>query len=679
MKAECYTLPFKAAVLIAVLVAPGCFSVSRDLGTSRLEVGRPPFAVEGLPIRILSARIEHRSLFIDPTTGDHHLMLVYVTGGPLQLLDFNLAKGSTRSLDGVEGRPGPQAAVLHPNGRFYLASSDPGFLMEYNLSSGKTRQIRRLSDKGAQWMDVGDDGALYIGEMAAGRVERYDPASESWEDFGIMDDPGPPYYRYAYTLGSDGRFVYAGMGQDPWYLVIYDRQTHKTETLWKSLKGGAVTISKGLHGGWFVQVAGVGWFKLEGGKVLQVAAPEVVPTHLRGGICSDETLSRCGGEYDIDLGRAVPVAAAGGTGIAEIRYRIAGAPEWQSLKTPVRVVPQSIKQLVAGEDDTLLGITGFYGPIFKFSLTKDAGISLLGATLRSTYDALYLPDRGEWYLAGYPAATLINDPKREWSLLPGATPSDKSLNPHAADVGFGKYHYYLARGADGFVYVGAQHERDSTGGDLGWYDPDAGLSGHLREPFVRFNVRDLKPVLGGRLLVYSSSSIAGAGGNRADAAVFVFDVASKKIVREIVPLPGVPDLDKIVETAPGVVVGVAGSECFSLDVQSGKVLYRKNLGARFGTTAPYDRRLVLGPDGYVWLVLMPPEKDELPQIARLDPANGRVEVVLGVPGLVNFLIVHGSTEGEYDALLYGRNELKRVRAILVQDSQPMQDRTSVTR
>lgn len=644
-----------------------CNSVCAAYQGCNYKLGSAPYKVESMPISINSARILQQTLLTESLRGETHLLLAYAGQGSFQLMDANLSAGTVRVVDGVAGKPGPNAGVLHPNGKYYVASSDPGFLMEYDLHTGETRQIHRLADKGAQWMDMGDDGAIYIGEHVTGRVERFDPTSGTWEDFGIMDDPGPPYYRYAYTLGSDGRYVYIGVGKNPWYLVIYDRQTRTSKTFWKSLKQGEVFVCKGLQGGWFVSVGGIGWFKLErGSPVPQATSPEIVPNHMRGGVCTGENLSLCGSAYEVDLGLAVPVATTEGTAVAEIRYRVAGAPEWRSVKAPVPVLPQTIKQLVAWEGEELLGLTSMYGPLFRLSHARNGGIKLLGSTFRSNYDALYLPDRALWYIAGYPGSTLVYDPKHEWSLLPGSSPSDISLNPHIAGQGIAKHHYYLARGADGLVYAGVHHERESTGGDLGWYDPASGSTGHLREPFVHYDVRDLKAVLGGNALVYSSNALTEADGSRPDAVLFVLDVAAKQVVREIVPLPGVSDLDKVIETSPGVIVGVAGTECYAVDIQSGKVLYHKSLGAQFGTAASPDRRLVLGPDGYVWLVLVPPTKDALPQLARIKPVDGSVEIVQGVPGLVNFVLVPGRGVGEYDALLYGGTDIRRVRALLVQ-------------
>ena len=631
----------------------------------RVVLNPPPWPAEVLSSRIYSARINHQAVVPDPLTGEIHLLLGYVASSPFQLLDANLSKGTVRVVDGAPGRPGPNAFAIHPNGNYYLASSDPGVLLEYDLRKGVIRQVGKLADKGGQWLEIGDDGAVYIGEHVKGHVERYGPATGAWDDFGIVDDPGPPYYRYAYSLGADDRYVYVGIGQNPWYLAVYDRQTRTSQTFWKDLKPAEVMVMRGQQGGWLAHVGGQGWFELKNGRPVPLQkVPAPVPFVWRGGVCSDPTSAKCNLPVEIDLGRATPMTASSGVATAEISFRNKGEEAWKKLSAPVRVVPQAVKQLQIGPADEVLGFTAFYGPLFTISRKEPEISKVLGTTLRSNYDALYLPDNGRWYIAGYPAALLEYDPKKPWSLLPGRDPADPLMNPHQPVPGFGKYHYYLARGADGMVYVGVHHERNAEGGELGWFDPVSGKKGSLREPFEKFDVRDLKPALAGKKLVYSSVALKDAGGRQPDARLFVFDVASKRIEREIVPLPGVGELDKVVETSPGVVVGVAGSEVYSVDIRDGRVLYRKSLGGHYGTVKSNDRRLQLGPDGHVWLVLVPFGVGSLPQLTRINPVTGVVEMLQGVPGLQNFLLVKNQSGTGYDALLYGTEELRKISDVL---------------
>lgn len=642
----------------------------------------PPYTIETLSTRISSANISHQVIAPDPVSGEVHLLIGYVAKEPFQLVDVNLTTGVLRKAEATAGIPNLGSA-LHPNGKYYIASNDPGYLYEYDLRTGVGQNIHALADKAGMSLTVGDDGKIYIGETLKGYLERYDPGTGAWDNFGILDDPGGDYFRYAYTIGADGRYVYVAMGKMPWYLIVYDLETRSTRTYWKELAPTEVSVHRGKKGGWYVHVTGVSgmaWFSLSNGQPLAFnGTPDVISPTYRGTVCKDGTFEACDLPWEVNLVRAIPMGV-GDEATAEIAWRwkdgiprptnlkimgdSAVSPEppddtssWQRVQVGVRVSAKTVKQLSPGPGDKVFGFTSSYGPLFRFNNDPAVSVTVLGTTLRSNYDALYLPEHDRWYLAGYPAVFLEYDPSAPWTLLPGGDPADSTLNPHQPVTGFGKYHYYLARGSDGLVYVGIHQEREAVGGELGWFDPVARTKGSLRAPFERFDVRDLKTALGGQKLVYSSMSLDGE-----DAKLFVFDVASKKVEREITPLPGVSELDKVIETSPGVAIGVVGSTVYSVDIQDGRVLYRKDMGAQFGMAPTNDRRLMLGPDGHVWLVLVPAESGG--HLARIDPLDGSVELLQGVPDLRNFILVRDASGNGYDALLYGNEEIRRLSGVL---------------
>jgi hypothetical protein len=628
-----------------------------------LSAGNPGLAqrVENLGPLVYSATQEKQLLFRDPRNGQTHLLMYYVTGPvwkvPYQILDVNLTTGTYRKVNGLLGRPGPNATVYHPNGRIYTASGDPGFFMEYNPSNGQTRIIQALADKGCQWIEIGDDGALYLGETIKGIVERYDPATGAWTNYGIMDDPGPPYYRYAYTLGADQRYIYVGMGQNPWYLVVYDRQTGTQQTFWKNLNSACVMVYKGVSGGWFAQVSGMGWFKLENGQPVSVqGTPNVYAWYLHGNIGSDLPSCQARYGYEFDLSDAIPVSAAPVPWPARIRWRPIGATAWRGVSPILRTTPQALKQLYVGPDGKLFGFAAFYGPLFRYDLALRRTI-ILGNDYRSNYDAVYHAAKRLWFIIGYAAATIRYDPARPWTLSGSVNGFDPRYNPFYLS-GAGKYHYYAAIGKDNYVYVGVHHERDSTGGELVWYDPDTNLKGSLRDPFINYDVADLKAVLDGGKIVYSSSALHPGDSGR----LFVLNTATRALERAIIPVPGLQNLGKIVEVAPGIVMGVSGRKVYKVDITTGRVLFVVDLAAdSFPNTSSYDRRLRLGPDGSVWL---PVRSDGSGYLAKILPANGQLELVRQVGSVVNVLFIRHAGGRGYDALLYGDTNLRRISNLI---------------
>jgi len=75
-----------------------------------------------------------------------------------------------------------------------------------------------------------------------------------------------------------------------------------------------------------------------------------------------------------------------------------------------------------------------------------------------------------------------------------------------------------------------------------------------------------------------------------------------------VPLPGSRDAGKLAEIEPGVGRGRHSRHpqqpVYSFDLREEKLRWEKELlGRAFGGVRGFDRRLIKGPDGYLWLYL----------------------------------------------------------------------------
>jgi hypothetical protein len=517
--------------------------------------------------------------------------------------------------------------------------------MAYDPQNGKTQYIAKLSQKGAQRTQVGDDGFIYIGECCLGGVERYNPTNGVFENLGRMDDAGPPY-QYAYTLGADPRFLYVGLGQLPWYLAVYDTQIRSKTNFWKDQGDLGGTVLRATTGGWYYDRYTAAkkhiWYALTNGAPVEIApssvrAPFVWFEH--DGVVNESENFPSKFGIEVDLDDAYPDNAKNR---ATIRWRSVGTTKWQAVDVNgFRLQPVNIKRLYPWEGTKLIGFADFYGPIFSYDLSTSNAVTL-GRTQFSLYDALL--EKGNIYLSGYPASTLQYNPSKPWTLSRSTQPKPGTpANPHQLPVGFGKYHYYSAFGADGFVYVAGHHERDSTGGELGWYDPLSGARGSLREPFLKDDARDLKPASGATKLVYAS--------NR--EKLFVFDVESKQVERTITPIPGIESLDKVTEVAPGIIFGAVSNRIYKVDIRTGSLIYTNTLpGLAFGGSAlpAYDRRLVLGPDGHVWMFIGN-------SLYRIDPADGSLTKILDAPA--GNLLFHGG-----DIYVYRGPDLFRIKQVL---------------
>ncbi len=596
-----------------------------------------PYKITNLGSPFNDATLAGQAVMFRDAANETHLMLHYVSAQwkqPMDILHLNLTTGVARRVPAILGRPGPHTPLYY-DGKYYVASSDPGYFFQYDLATGSGRQIAKLGQLHSQTSRVGDDGCIYIGEVygggslpagSGGGVERYNPATDEWVNFGSMD-PSHLGQQYAYTLGADLRYIYVGLGQIPWYLAIYDRQTGALSHYWKAEGDRAGTVRRALAGGWYyerINAAGIrSWYLLENGVPTEVPYSSVPPlqhwAERQEGMSTDQSLFPSLFGYEIDLEDAYVHSYNSAT--ATVRWKAVSDTVWSSTSVSgMTIGPSIIKRLVSLGPDEMLGITDLYGPQFLYD-TDNHTSSLMGWSHRSIYDILLTPD--DAYYSGYTAAFLRHDPSAPWTVS-ASNPVSSTTNPQA--IGFpsgvaGKYNFYMAQAADEKVYVGIHHERNSTGGALGWYDPTLGTTDGLRTPFVNDDVADLLAVAGGSKILYSSNALAPNTVGR----IFVFDVATQTITHTWNCPTGAASAGKLVEVAPGEIVGVTGDRIYRMNYTTGALIYDEPLGGTaFGTVRGYDRRIVIGPDGYLWLFVGN-------TLCRVDLATAAKETVLTTP------------------------------------------------
>ncbi len=625
---------------IGVIVVAVALFAPAARGATDCHLRSGPYEVENLGSP-LAANSQRHQVMLRDAVGDLHLLLFYSVEDfqhyPFQLLDLNLHTRTYRLVDGVNGLPTVNGTAFDPaRQKVFVGTSSPGNLMEYDLLTGAVSNIARLAQTGVQFSEFGDDGWLYLGEHLGAGLERYHPGTGVWENFGELVTNSP----YAYTLGADTNFAYVCMGQGVWYLSVVDLQTAGVSNYF--LEDQDKTrgfVCRAGNGGWFYsrynyeQPWSNKWYRLAQGKPVEidyVPRSIISPYYQKGNVILGASYFPEAFGVEVNLDEAYPDSGNGNT--AFIRWRSVGATNWDAVVAAhFRIMPVSIKRLTL-TGSAFMGLASLYGPVFNYDPASNTLVTL-GHTKYSNYDLL-VHSPNDVYISGYTSATLRYDPTRPWSSLVPA-----NANPRKIPLAMGNHHYYLARGSDGLIYQGSHHERNSTGGELGWYDPAGETCGSLRTPFVRYDVCDLKPALNGTKMVYSSSS------NK----LFVIDTASKSVEREIVPLPAIASLDKVVETDPGIVVGVSGTNFFKVDIVTGDILLTATLPApAFGSITNSDRRLTVGPDGFLWIYLGH-------SLYRIDPADGAAAKIIDDNGSYSTIFRGG------DLFLYGGTDIRRIR------------------
>ena len=650
---------------------PPAYNPPTTSGTYSLVPG--PYTVENLGSVMSVNSIDRPSYF--KIGNDVHLILFYLADygvNPFQILDVNLTKGTSVLKNGASlGRIGPRSTVLYNNGNVYISSGvdGKGYFSEYNPTTGSVRQIALTTGNSpGQWVDIGDDGWIYIGGFPNAFVDRYNPNTNTYERLGNIDvaNTGADY---AYSLGADSRYVYIGLGKAPWSLSVYDTVTKNTVSYWGNEGDTLGYVRKDSAGKWYYARRNsssiMSWYEFENGVPKLTSYTGNNPRAglslegpYRGGVYDGLSFGYMLG-YETNLDEANPDSS---NNSAIIKYKKIGDSTWQSVTVNnFRLAPIGVSRLYPWNSEYMLGFSSFYGPVYLWNINTNQ-TKLLGYPQSNLYNAIF--NQNTAYFSGYDAITLKYNSTRPWTLTPSTSNKfDTSINPYQVKPTIATHNYYTVFGNDGYVYMGVHHDRPDSqgnlGGELGWHNPSTNLGGSIRAPFINYDISDLKTALGGSKIIYVSNK----------DKIFVIDSSTKSIEKTFTPLPGI-NMDKVVEVEPGIIFGVTGNNIFKMDISTGNVIYNKVLTDKAfqESIGPVHRRLTLGPDGYIWMFRW--MRDQVltnkSSIYRINPVDGSYTIVLADTFSKygeNNIVFSGT-----DMYLYGGPILRRIKNILVKTS-----------
>ena len=238
----------------------------------------------------------------NPDGKTYDLVQVYFKeyGGPNTIVIIDLATGAVKQVQ-VPRDPqrynfhlGP--AVWAPNGKLYVSILVRGLKQRLCVYDPATNELTLdgvllpedvLGE--THPLVLGTDGKLYaIGQHAgskAATAAQIDPATGKVTPYGAIGPSHAPADCWGYSGAADDRYVYIASGKVPWYLVAYDRETGKSETLVTTeAVGGDVSVSQGAEGctARAVKVVGtdgaaINYWLYEGKAVVKLDAKEAPP------------------------------------------------------------------------------------------------------------------------------------------------------------------------------------------------------------------------------------------------------------------------------------------------------------------------------------------------------------------------------------------------------------------
>jgi outer membrane protein assembly factor BamB len=665
----------------------------------------PLLKTESLGEPARGVNVWERWLVPNPDGKSWDLLQVYFKEyyGPTWLYAVDLGSGHVKKQRLADGH------------QFYLSGRALGFDGKYYIATPSRRTwsmhlfvydpaTNTLEERGeivhglggeVRPLAVGPDGRIYGTGTRGHQVGLYiyDPKlGKVVKDFGAVGPKHPNGAWSRYVMGVDDTHAYIASGMIPaWYLVAVNLQTGEEKVLPESPTERVMDIIERFPSA-YVRVPQDGAASKEYWLYHGEAIPKVndQPPWPKQNSPWDKAAPKPEVYFDqIDPDE---------NGHAMVWYRsreklqsksAIGNPQsaidqgWKSIRLEgVNTYPHRINPLSVLPDGRLYGTGEDYVGTFLFDPATDQTVYCGPRVGLAPYTTIVC--EGKLYLSGYSGGHLfVYDPTRSWTLGKGGPPGSPA--PNQADARSNPRYlgdfdrttrvglmHSSALGADGKVYFGGFGLRHYTGGGFGWFDPKTGKLDGFWRPLSGYAVHWIAPAQDGQLIVISTTRAADELNNNRtpeEAKLFVYDVSTQKIVREIVPVSKARTTGLITEVMPGRLLGltVAGPEdgkpgsglLYGVDVTTGEVRFRKPLPWSVSTDNHWPHwvdpsyeylSLVRGPDGFIWTYL----KNVL---VRIDPKDARVHVVgkIEPAGHPTFLC--------HDMYLSGPEQLRRLRNI----------------
>jgi hypothetical protein len=691
-----------------------------------LAAKAPALKVEELVAPVRSARCDNNYFIPNADAKGWTLIQVYYRayGGPNTLVIMNTATGAVKQVPTERGfnfhlAPG----VIAPNGKLYISILGARGRVQICVYDPKTNDLKLNAIKmpddilgETHPLTLGLDGKIYAGgghPSKAAAVVQIDPDTNTATSYSPLGPTHEPSDCWNYSMAADDRYIYVASGKVPWYLVAYDRQTGKAETLITTERvDGYISIGRAEGGCTAAVTKGIGaptadraFYWLYQGKAILKKDPKEAPPWPAPPAKAKPALPE---KPEITLAAAVPgpkgectlwyrlpqdkpkaapakaakkpAAAEKGEGAGEEAIEPPPDDEtmlaegWKAFRYTVPIYPMDIYRIIETPDGRIVGTAGSYEGNFIYD-PKTGKADHPGKIHLSHYATALLD--GKLYMSGYPTSPLYcYDPDKPWTantrvggakVLPETDPrSNPRLLARMEDSGCHKM--YSGALAAGKLYFGGRWYRNGNHGGIGWYNPASGKTGGLWRDLSNYQVNFITPADEGRLIVISAHRVDDTvlGKPKPEqGALFFLDTATDKLTGEkLEPFPKIK--------GPGPIIGLSGARVlgwtenpddpkssilYGLDAVERRLLFRKDLPwplpVKIGSnqTERWDFRL--GPDGNIWTLV---EDGKL--LVKIDPADASLQVLGKLPsgGRLAF-------SGK-DLYLSGDDNLRRIKGIV---------------
>ena len=403
----------------------------------------------------------------------------------------------------------------------------------------------------------GPDWAMYISGWHLHHAMRFDPDTGKFVDYGPQ---GPPCVGM-YSVAADETHVYTTMGQDPCYLVACHKDTRKQDVLFERPVPHKILLNRRRDGVYVtvLEMTGSGtetpplereFFRLQSSELTALESLPVLPHEpppvSPAGVVRPEILP--------DSVQSKP------DGTATLWYR-PHESEWESVTFEAGPSASHIFRLGTFGDGKIVGSSE--DPYHLFQIDPDTGDKrVLGPPPYNSHIYTFAGANGKGYFTGYSQAPLFEwDPDREWTEHPPTphrpppVPNAPEANPRLLLRPRDQHRAYrMVRAADGRLYIlCSANIALMAGGMLAWYDPTTGEYGDTRVGFETRRGHECTLAGEGR---YVAAVVVPWPPEQTDpAGVVVYDTRERRVILDVVPIPGGRDTGQICEWHDGILIG----------------------------------------------------------------------------------------------------------------------------
>jgi hypothetical protein len=441
------------------------------------------------------------------------------------------------------------------DGKVYIGTLPKAHIMVVDWDTKKLVDFGRPSTTESYiWaMTVGSDQKIYAATYPNAKLISYDPTTRLSVDLGRM---GSDDQMYAHFVAGDDSFLYIGIGPDTQCdLVAYELATGRHHSILpKGWAGGGTHVAmlyKGTDGQVYAVLKGA-WRQLKGWNSTAVPGsktPALVPIWsgwpARSGIPPLRMADGRGIFYD---GRSVTLTSKNGSNITHL--------------TGYQGKAADIFRLGLGSDDKLYGSSAEPSHFFKAE-PDSKKLSDVGSPGGGEFYS-FLSWKGKLIGAGYglPSQIMTYSPGGVWH--PGTTAHDNPQWVHYPTENTGERPMAMIAGPDSKVYIGAVATYAKLGGPVLVFDVETGHVNAYPNIITNQSVVALVATsLASDGVVVGGTTVAGGGGSvttQTEAHLFIWSPTQRKLIFDMVPVPGQNTIQALAIGHSGLLYGLAGKE-----------------------------------------------------------------------------------------------------------------------